>query len=84
MHETKGLAGMCMYSSKSQYEPPHEIPNNNVCVTSKGLDQLAHTRGLIRAFVSRLNFQTSKEAAQARLSLHLSKCHIVGNHMSLI
>ena len=23
-----------------------------------------------------------KEAVQARLSLHLSKCHIVGNHMS--
>ena len=23
-----------------------------------------------------------KEAAQARLSLHLSKCHIIGNHMS--
>ena len=23
-----------------------------------------------------------KEAAQALLSLHLSKCHIVGNHMS--
>ena len=23
-----------------------------------------------------------KEAAQARLSQHLSKCHIVGNHMS--
>ena len=23
-----------------------------------------------------------KEAAQAHLSLHLSKCHIVGNHMS--
>ena len=22
------------------------------------------------------------EAAQARLSVHLSKCHIVGNHMS--
>ena len=22
------------------------------------------------------------EAAEARLSLHLSKCHIVGNHMS--
>ena len=28
-----------------------------------------------------LEFQ-SLEAAQARLSLHLSKCHIVGNHMS--
>ena len=23
-----------------------------------------------------------KEAAQARLSLHLSNCHVVGNHMS--
>ena len=23
-----------------------------------------------------------KKATQARLSLHLSKCHIVGNHMS--
>ena len=23
-----------------------------------------------------------KGAAEARLSLHLSKCHIVGNHMS--
>ena len=27
-------------------------------------------------------FQASKEAAQARLSQNLSKCHIVGNHMS--
>ena len=27
-------------------------------------------------------FEVSKGAAQARLSLHLSKCHIVGNHMS--
>ena len=29
-----------------------------------------------------LVFLSLKEAAQARLSLHLSKCHIVGNHMS--
>ena len=29
-----------------------------------------------------LMFLSSKEAAQARLSLHLLKCHIVGNHMS--
>ena len=29
-----------------------------------------------------LDFKTLKEAAQARLSLHLSKCHIFGNHMS--
>ena len=51
---------------------------------------------LIRAFACHLNilwllsywpntiwsFQAWKEAAQARLSLHLSKCHNVGNHMS--
>ena len=29
-----------------------------------------------------LGFLSLKEAAQAHLSLHLSKCHIVGNHMS--
>ena len=29
-----------------------------------------------------LRFLSLKEAAQARLSLHLSKCHIVGNHVS--
>ena len=28
-----------------------------------------------------LEFLSLKEAAQARLSQHLSKCHIVGNHM---
>ena len=31
-----------------------------------------------------LEFLSLKEAAQARLSLHLSKLHIVGNHMSLL
>ena len=29
-----------------------------------------------------LEFLSLKMATQARLSLHLSKCHIVGNHMS--
>ena len=29
-----------------------------------------------------LEFLNLKGAAQAHLSLHLSKCHIVGNHMS--
>ena len=37
-------------------EPPHEISNNVVCATSKGTDQPAHMRSLIRAFASRLNF----------------------------
>ena len=30
-----------------------------------------------------LEFLSLKEAAEARLSLHMSKCYIVGNHMSL-
>ena len=33
----------------------HEISNNVVCATSKGSDQPAHTRSLIRAFASLLN-----------------------------
>ena len=63
---------------------------------SKASDQPAHTRSLIIAFASRLNIPwllsywlniilsslDIKEAAQACLSLHMSKCHIVGNHMS--
>ena len=37
-------------------EPRHEISLNNVvCATSKGSDQPAHTRRLIRAFVSRID-----------------------------
>ena len=36
-------------------EPRHEISNNMVCAISKGSDQPAHTRSLIRAFASRLN-----------------------------
>ena len=33
----------------------HEISNNIVCVTSKGSDQPAHMRSLIRAFACHLN-----------------------------
>ena len=36
-------------------EPQHEISNSVVCATSKGSDQPAHTRSLIRAFACRLN-----------------------------
>ena len=36
-------------------EPRHEISNNVVCATSKGSDQPAHMRSLIRAIASRLN-----------------------------
>ena len=37
------------------YEPQHEISNNVECATSKGSDQPAHMRSLIRAFASHLN-----------------------------
>ena len=36
-------------------EPWHEISNNVIGATSKGSDQPAHTRSLVRAFASRLN-----------------------------
>ena len=36
-------------------EPVHEISNNLVSASSKGSDQPAHTRSLIKAFASRLN-----------------------------
>ena len=84
-----------MKKTNQSFEPWHEISNNVVCATSKGSDQPAHTRSLIRAFASRLNilsvklltehllnFLAENGAAQDGLSLHLSKYHIVGNHMS--
>ena len=39
----------------NKIDPRHEISNNVVCATSKGSDQPAHTRSLIRAFAIRLN-----------------------------
>ena len=73
----------------------YEISNNAVCVTSKGSGQPVHMHSLIRAFASCLNilqllscslssiwsFYADKMTALAHLSLFMSKCHIVGNHM---
>ena len=42
-------------SCVNRFEPRHEISNNAVYATSKGSDQPAHTRSLIRAFASRLD-----------------------------
>ena len=36
-------------------EPRHEISNNVVCATSKGLDQPTHMRSLMRVIASRLD-----------------------------
>ena len=50
-----GQSGNRILSSHLTNEPVHEISNNLVCATSKGSDQPAHMRSLIRAFASRLN-----------------------------
>ena len=66
-------------------EPQHGISNNvvHVCATGKGSDQPEHTRSLIRAFASRLNILVLfRYCPNTIWSLHLSKCHIVGNHVS--
>ena len=38
--------------------PKYEISNNVVCASTKGLEQLAHMRSLIRAFASGLKLLT--------------------------
>ena len=48
VNQTNDLANLV------SFEPVHKISNNVVCATSKGSDQPAHTRSLIRAFASRL------------------------------
>ena len=47
-----GLAKLALFNI---VEPEHEISYNVVCATSKGSDQPAHMRSLIRDFASRLN-----------------------------
>ena len=46
---------MLTISFKGIFESLNEISNIVVCATSKGSDQPAHLRSLIRAFASRLN-----------------------------
>ena len=74
-------------------EPRHGISNNIhvVYATNKASDQPAHMRRLIRVIVGRLNILSVKLQTEhhleflnlkARLSQHLTKSHIVENHMS--
>ena len=49
---------MCFYPVNALiYEPRLEISNNVVCATNKASDHPTHTRSLIGAFTSRLNFK---------------------------
>ena len=54
IHVKKEKANINFYKIKLN-EPWHEIFNNVVCATSKGSDQPAHTRSLIRTFAFRVN-----------------------------
>ena len=51
-------------------EPRHEISNNVVCAISKGSDQPAHTRSLIRAFASRWNEYLATDRTSFAEELH--------------
>ena len=73
------------------------ISNNVVCATSKGPDQPAYTRRLIRGFASRLYSMTVKLLTELHLEFlslkgdcmgasesTLVKVQIVGNYVSLL
>ena len=53
VHRILELTAYTQHPLSSIKEPRHEISNNVVCATSKGSDQPAHTRRLIRAIASR-------------------------------
>ena len=71
---------------KSLFEPRHEISINEVCTTSKASAQTVSSRLNIFLLLGYWpntiwSLLALKEAAQAGLSLHLSKCEIDGNHI---
>ena len=81
-------------NSHQLFEPRHEISNNVVCATSIASSQPAHTRSLIRAFVSHysmsvkllterhVEFLSLKGGCTGSCKSTLVKKHIVGNTMS--
>ena len=77
------------------YEPVHEISNTGMCIQQSLRSACAYAQSdqslcksleysiSVMLLVNNIwSFYTLKEAVQARLSLHLSKCHIVENHLS--
>ena len=54
-HYLRTISERCVFWVPTVYEPRNKISNNVVCGTSKGSDQAAHLRSLIRAFASSLN-----------------------------
>ena len=66
-----------MQSAKAQISLRIRESDQSLC---KSLEYSMSVELLIEHY---FEFLSLKEAAQARLSLHLSKCHIVRNHLSL-
>ena len=67
------------------YELRHEISNNVVCAYPQSDQSLClsikYTTSVTLLTEKHLEFLAFKEDVQARLRLHMSKYHIVGNHM---
>ena len=62
--------GLVRRAGWRMFEPRHKIYNNKaICATSKGSDQSALTRSLIRAIASRLNTYTYLKSAIPRPKL---------------
>ena len=60
-------SGSAFLANLKIHESQHEISNNVVCATSKGSDQPAHVRSLIRAYASHLNSMSDKLLAEHHL-----------------
>ena len=94
MHWWVGHGSFPLFENTT-YELRHGISNNMVCATSKGSDQPAHMRSLIRAFASRFripwllsywwntiwSFLALKVSYRGLSESTHVKCHIVRNHM---
>ena len=66
-------------------EPVHEIFNNVVCATSKGSDQPAPTRSLIKAFASRLEYSMNvKLMTEHHLEFLSLKVGCTGSYQSTL
>ena len=87
---------MCTKAAHKQIEPRHEIFNTGMCDQQRVRPACVYAQSvqslcLLLKYSMTVKLLTEqhlefskpeKEASQARLSLFMSKCHIVGNLMS--
>ena len=70
--------------NEKTYEPQHEISNNVLCASSKGSDQPAHMRSLIRVFAALLYYMSVKLLTEHHLEYHRFKGGCTGSPESTI